>query len=1288
MTKPGTTTFHRPARVVTGPVEHAGVTIAAPPTVPEPFGNGVWQVLAPVLGSAGMVGFALVLGERRYMIMAGLLAGVMLASGVVSRIVQVRGERTRRQRAALRYQEHLSSIRSQLDRSAAIQRSFAERNYPEPADLYSIVADSASVWERRPEHADFLAVRLGLGSMPAALFPVLEQPHDPMTVAEPLLLTAATSLREETTGLRQFPITVDLADVGCLAVIGDRERARDLVRSIVAQLVAFRAPTDLGVMGWFPSDDIDHWDWMKWLPHARSISGPSDDGRTMLTTAHDDLGLLLEQIAVPRISALERRHSSYRSDEALGFRQMLLIIDGYHPESEVGELGIIDRAIAASREIGLLAVCLVDGPSAVPSHAAAQLTLRTDGTTDYLDMRDPDRSHSGVIADRLDIASSSQIGRALAPLRIRTDATPASVDSPGLLELLDISPTQLGVPTRWAVGAAAPLTAPIGIGTDGEPLELDLREASAGGMGPHGVLIGATGSGKSELLRMLVLGLAMRNSPEELSFVFADFKGGATFAGLDRLPHTAGSITNIESDPKLIDRMQEALSGELERRQRILRDQRFDRADEYRRNRQELNHHLEPLPALVLVVDEFGELLAHRPEFVELFASIGRTGRSLGVHLLLASQRLDEGRIRPIESHLRYRICLRTFSAEESMATIGSRASFELPPVPGLGYVAVDGTLNQFKAGIVNRPIRAITESSAIDDVAIRRFDLEGPSTIGSAATVSSATPAEAITEMQLITNALGRAGGVTRQVWMPPLDEMLQFQPIEVDGSLRVVLGKSDLPREQRIIAAVHDFSGTSGNLAIVGGPRSGKSTALGTIIASLSHQHGPDQVAVYAVDLGGGALHRFEDLPHVGAVLGRSNREEVPRLIRQLTALIEQRVELFREYRLSSMTEFCNARAEGRSEDSRGHVFLAIDQWAMFSQEFGHELAEAVADIVNGGLHYGVHVILTASRWQDIRMSLRDNIGGRLELRLTDPIESEIDRRAAERVPPDTPGRAIDSTGRLTQIMLPPTEFDDIHVRWLGHPPAPKVTILPTQLDASDVSVLDPSAIGVEEHGLAPWKPKLDSENPHFVVVGDGGAGKTSALRGLISSLSGAMDPGTCAIALIDYRAQLVTTIPADLLYGTATTPDAASALVASIVREVSDRSPSVESSPPGRRRIILIVDDYDLVSGGTSNPLAGLIDTIPRARDLEFSLVIARKSAGMSRSAFEPVLQRLRELATPTLVMDGDPGEGPVAGAVKATRQPVGRGVLVSRSKSTLIQLAEFRPSLQLVNEEASA
>ena len=265
---------------------------------------------------------------------------------------------------------------------------------------------------------------------------------------------------------------------------------------------------------------------------------------------------------------------------------------------------------------------------------------------------------------------------------------------------------------------------PIGSTTQGQALYLDLKESAQGGMGPHGLCIGATGSGKSELLKTLVVALAATHSPEELNLVLVDFKGGATFLGCESLPHTSAVITNLEDESILVERMYDAISGEMNRRQELLRKAgNYANITDYTAARL-AGEDLAPLPALVIILDEFSELLAHHPHFADLFVAVGRLGRSLGVHLLLASQRLEEGKLRGLDSHLSYRIGLKTFSAAESRQVLGVPDAYELPSEPGAGFLSTgSGDLERFRAAYVSGPLeraRGVTRREAAAENVLR----------------------------------------------------------------------------------------------------------------------------------------------------------------------------------------------------------------------------------------------------------------------------------------------------------------------------------------------------------------------------------------------------------------------------------------------------------------------------------------------------------------------------------------------------------------------------------------
>ena len=765
------------------------------------------------------------------------------------------------------------------------------------------------------------------------------------------------------------------------------------------------------------------------------------------------------------------------------------------------------------------------------------------------------------------------------------------------------------------------------------------------------------------------------------------------------MPQVAGFITNLQSDLSMVDRAMAALQGELVRRQRLLhRNGNLPDLQSYTARRA-LDPELEPLPHLLIVVDEFGELLAARPEFLDLFTAIGRVGRSLGMHLLLASQRLDEGRLRGLDSHLRFRICLRTFSAAESTSVLGVPDAYHLPAAPGAALLKVD------------------------------------------AAPPARFTAALASPDLEALVGGVITAGRPVHQVWLPPLAPAIALDPLLRSGALgwlEVPVGVVDRPLQQEQGPLVLDLSGGAGHLAVVGAPRTGKSTLLSTIVAALAATHPPDEVQLYAVDLGGGLLHRLGDLPHVGAVCGPRDAERVRRLVRELRSLIFERERRFRDLEVDSMASWHALRRAGLDLGGYGEVFLLVDNWGALVRE-QPELEAEITELAGLGLHYGVHLVLTATGWAELRPGLRENLGGRLELRLNDPLESEVGRTAAASLP-DLPGRGLTHSGLQFQVALPGQTRAILDRALPGRDGAvaPPLRLLPTLVGESTLATAGPegSAVGlevsavergapataprapaglpfaVEEHRLEVVRLDLFEASPHLLVLGDAGCGKSSLLRLVANGLAARHPPDEVALVIVDPRRGLLDLTALPNLAGYAHSTTTVTQAVDQLRREFEERSAGFELLPvpsmpalapagaeplvPGGPnaslalvqapnqlgplmgpRHVVLVDDYDLLPAATGSPLLPLLDLLGLGRELGFHLVLTRRVAGAARAAFEPVVQRLRELGGSGLVMSGDPGEGPLLGGQRAAALPPGRGFLVRPPEPpTLVQVA-YRP-----------
>jgi ESX secretion system protein EccC len=433
--------------------------------------------------------------------------------------------------------------------------------------------------------------------------------------------------------------------------------------------------------------------------------------------------------------------------------------------------------------------------------------------------------------------------------------------------------------------------------------------------------------------------------PDTLNLVLIDFKGGATFLGLERARHVAALITNLADDAHLVTRMQDALSGEMYRRQELLRAAgNFANVADYEQARAR-GRTQPPLPALFIVVDEFSELLSQHPDFAELFVAIGRLGRSLGMHLLLASQRLDEGRLRGLETHLSYRICLKTFSASESRAVLGVPDAYHLPSAPGAAYLkTASGELVRFQTAFVSGPCRPRTGPSAhATGLAVPQVFTAAPvgQVIECGELAGRRTAPSSDTLLSTVVGRLAGHGTPAHRVWLPPLTDPPTLDiliPREREcPPLTVPIGWIDCPFEQRRDLFVAELDGAAGNVAVVGAPRSGKSTALRTLVMALAINHDPADVQFYCLDFGGGMLASLRHLPHVGSVAGRLEGDLCRRTIAELDSVMRSREARFRRLGIDSVADYRRRRAARDTEvtdDPFGEVFLVVDAGQYFDR------------------------------------------------------------------------------------------------------------------------------------------------------------------------------------------------------------------------------------------------------------------------------------------------------------------------------------------------------------------
>jgi S-DNA-T family DNA segregation ATPase FtsK/SpoIIIE len=1198
----GTVIVRRQERREAPELPQGEIVLEPPPEIPEPVSDGMQQMLTylPMLAMTfGMVAMMSGSGSGPLRWVGGGALAVGMGGMGVAQFGRGKGDRKLKLNGQRRdYLRYLGQVRRKVRRAAAAQRAALEWASPDPAALGWLVAsdEMTRVWERRPADADFCSARLGQGTqhLSVRLIPPVTKPVEDL---DPLCAGALRRFVRTHARVPDLPVGISLRSFARVVLSGDQDIAAGMVRAMISQLAVFHSPDEVRLSVCAPPERIGRWQWMKWLPHnlhptEQDAAGPVRLMARSLSQLEAMLGAEIKD---------RPRFLAGRSAGSLPFH--VVVVDGA-PTGYQHQLG----------GDGVDGVVLIELAEASPAPADGTV-LRLAVAGQQLDMITRDRAGNDVTSqvgapDALSVVEAEALARQLAPLRpaeggtASEDALAVNTTLSSLLGIAD--PEQVDLRALWRPRPARNrLRVPIGVNGEGQPVELDIKESAQGGMGPHGLVIGATGSGKSELLRTLVLGLALTHTPEALNFVLVDFKGGATFLGMERLQHVSAIITNLEQELPLVDRMRDALHGELVRRQEVLRAAgNYGSVRDYERDR-ERGARLTPLPTLFVVLDEFSELLSAKPEFIDLFVMIGRLGRSLGVHLLLASQRLEEGRLRGLDTQLSYRIGLRTFSAAESRIVLGVPDAYELPSQPGNGYLKIDVTsMTRFKAAYVSgapgAEPGAPLPSTRGGPIGVGHLSAQArivpygpgyvrpqvmPEVTGRGEVLApadgdhkAAEPQETLFEMSV--RQLAGQGPPAHRIWLPPLDippTLDQLLPplgisqeygcttrdLTSRGRLHVVTGIVDRPFDQRRDPLWADLSGAAGHVGVAGAPQSGKSTMLRTLISSIALLHTPAEVQFYLLDFGGGAVGSLAGLPHVGGVATRLQGERVRRTVAEVRGLLERREREFPQHGIESIAVYRRRRAAGEiAGDGFGDVFLVVDNWLTLRQDY-EQLEADITALAARGLGYGIHIVAATNKWSEFRPGIRDLFGTRFELRLGDPYESDMGRTLAANVPERSPGRGLTKDGMHFLTALPridgqqsPDTLSDgvrrlvetVDVGWPG-PRAPEVRLLPQAFPATElpgpVQTGTRVPIGLEENALSPVL--LDfAADPHFVVLGDTECGKSNLLRVISEAVVARYTPEQARLIVIDYRRSLLEAADTEHRIGYAASSAAAGSLI----------------------------------------------------------------------------------------------------------------------------------------------
>ena len=646
-------------------------------------------------------------------------------------------------------------------------------------------------------------------------------------------------------------------------------------------------------------------------------------------------------------------------------------------------------------------------------------------------------------------------------------------------------------------------------------------------------------------------------------------------------------------------------------------------------------------------------------------------------------------------------------------------------PVMGAVSVRVDTTIYQrFKAGYVSGPYRGPVAIVEETDVATPVLPYPAYNSVGSehdTVVVDGEGPdlpdrSMGATLLDVMVDQLRRHGERVRHIWLPPLPATTTLDtltgPARVTDNgmwlplraqrLNVPVGVLDDPRRQWQGLWNLDLTAAGGHLALIGGPQTGKTTLLRTLVLSLSLTHTPAQAAVYAVDLIGAGLQVLAGLPNVGGVAGRADRERVRRTVEEVSGMLDFRQELFRVRGIDSLLRLRTMHAAGElPELPCADVVLIVDGFGAIRNDF-EEIDDMVSDLLQRGGGYGIHVVAGMLRWNDVRMAMQSNFGQRVELRLNDPSDSSIDRKLAETISAKEPGRALTDGKLFAHVALPridrqpdandlgkvvETTARTVHGAWHG-PTAPPVRVLPYELARPKLP--PPAAeprrvpIGIDERAFEPVMLDLFDQDQNLLVLGDGECGKTNLLRLITHSLIERYSPEEVVFAVMDPRRKLRDFVPEPYLGGYASNARVCAGLASGVANELDGRMPDegdqadAEESHFDGPHVVVLVDDYHLLTAAGQQPLTPFLPFVPAGRDIGLHFVVTLPAAGASRGLYDPLLQAVREIGTSALLMSGDRSEGQLFPRVYADHQPPGRGKWIRRGeKAHLIQTALLEP-----------
>lgn len=1253
-----------------------------PPRPPQRQRFPYLALVAPLL--MGAVLYALTQQILGVAMMA--MSPLLLVGGYVDQ--SLAGRRSRRADRK-RFDAAMLQLQDRLEQARGDERRARAQEMPGTAELVEASQKLGPLlWSERPEHSTFLAVNLGLGRAPSRNLVVLPSSND----TEPEYWDQLLQLQAEFAAVDRVPVVAELRSCGAFGVAGPTEERHPVACGLAFQLLTRHSPAELVVAAIVPPAARQQWGWLKWMPHATSAHSPLE-GQTLADSAATASALLaqLEGLVEARLAGASGPTPTPRGpiDATRGAEVgptalpgVLLVVEHGAPVDQ----GRLTRLAERGADGGVHVLWCAPSLEMIPAACRSHLSIARAGTGAVVGQVRSGETTMPVEAERLDPARAEALARTLASVvdvgapeeddsDLPRHVSYAALAGPELLEESELVierwrengsllPRDGSQPKRGREGSLRALVGHAGT----EPFYLDLRRD-----GPHALVGGTTGSGKSEFLQSWVLGMAAANSPDRLTFLFVDYKGGSAFADCVHLPHVVGLVTDLS--PHLVRRALTSLRAEIQYRERLLERKKMKDLLSLERSGDP-----ECPPSLVIVVDEFAALVQEVPEFVDGVVDVAQRGRSLGLHLILATQR-PAGVIKDnLRANTNLRIALRTADVEDSADILGSSLAAHFDPgIPGRAAAkSGPGRIRPFQTAYAGG---RTTSEVPPPEIEVRE--------LGFGATARwEPPPAEAAEDGHLeggpsditrIVNTIAAAATAAevpqpRKPWRETLASVYSFQKLPKPRTdEKIPLGVVDQPQTQDQPPAFYEPD-VHGNIAILGTGGSGKSTALRTIAAAAAITTRGGQAHVYALDFGAGGLRMLESLPHVAAVVPGDDEERVIRVLRRLRDTVDDRAIRYAAVNASTIGEY--RRLADAPEEPR--IFLLIDGVGAFrdSYEFGSAQNSswftAFAQIAADGRQLGVHVVMTADRPSSVPSSISATVQRRIVLRLASDDDYALLGLPKDILgPASPPGRAILDGNEMQFAVFGDSPNLAIQARELqqlaadmgrggANRPEPIAT-LPEQvaLDMLPKTVGRRTVIGVDDMTLGPAAIELRGS---FLLSGPPSSGKTTTLATLAAAARRS-SPEMSSVVLAP-RPSPITRRPGWSEH--ADRPDLVAALSARLYERIETTG---ESAP---RMAIFIENVTDFHQGEAEQDLDRLIRLA--VRNGHFVVGEAETSTwSQAWTLAAPFKAGRRGILLTPGDMDGDLLGAPL-GRIRRSDFPPGRGFVIAAGRAAKLQIAE--------------